>query len=128
MCHIVRTIVGETDPNIETRADVCEDCRFCVRREPLTCKLITKAAQDGRRTPCPHMLAIRLASDGAACPSPNAETRQRWAEAPIKAVPQVVVTELQRQQLSTAIGRKDRQRPNLARRGMWPRVFSVARR
>lgn len=73
----------------ETRADVCEDCQFMHRREPLTCKL-TRRLKGGRLEPCPQLLAAKMATPGTHCPSPDQEVARRWNAAATTPMPEAV--------------------------------------
>lgn len=93
MCQVVRQqamqrmmAMEAPSANVETRADVCEDCRFMRRREPLTCMLVRRM-KGGKLEPCPQLLAAKLATPGAICPSPEKEVAQKWRAAALVAAP-----------------------------------------
>ncbi len=130
MCQISAVRLVEQSEAIpddqDSREDVCLDCRFSTKLEPLACRLITKRKQVGR-LPCPQLLAIRLATKEARCPSPDKAVAELWANAAPKPIARAVVGEIRRQATADARARKvERKRPPV--RGISQTIFRLANR
>ncbi len=67
---------------LETRAEVCEECECLLRAMPLTCKLVMREKQIGPM-PCPHALRDMLHDVDADCPHPDAAWAARWKAAEV---------------------------------------------
>lgn len=130
MCRVVfqqtKQAVQPVDPNAETRADICEDCRFLRRREPLTCSL-TRRLKGGQLAPCPQLLAAKLATPTAVCPSPEVEVARKWNAAATVPMPQAVAKRAT-EQAAERIAGSDKNGPAVPaphRRGLARRPFRV---